>query len=84
MGGMSRSNGDVDNVVEVAKDFAERFVGQASEDLQALKQVVQIGGSKLGDFLSDIQVEFFVWGWWCDLTLVNSRDTAKCPVLIEF
>lgn len=43
-------------VSESAKDFANKFVGQAAEDLTSLKKIVGVGTAKLGDFLQDIQV----------------------------
>jgi ADP-ribosylation factor GTPase-activating protein 2/3 len=43
-------------VQDGANDFASKFVGQAQEDLQTLKGIVTMGGSKLGDILNDLQV----------------------------
>ncbi|KAJ3256324.1 ADP-ribosylation factor GTPase activating protein, ER-Golgi transport [Boothiomyces macroporosus] len=49
-----------DNVLSVvqegAAEFASKFAGQAQEDYESIKKLVTVGGSKLGDFLSDIQV----------------------------
>ncbi|KAJ3371299.1 ADP-ribosylation factor GTPase activating protein, ER-Golgi transport [Kappamyces sp. JEL0680] len=42
-------------VQDGAADFAAKFAGQAQEDFENLKKLVTIGGSKLGDLLSDIQ-----------------------------
>jgi ADP-ribosylation factor GTPase-activating protein 2/3 len=42
-------------VINAAQDFAQKFMGQAAEDLESLRTVVQQGSSKLGDFLQDIQ-----------------------------
>jgi ADP-ribosylation factor GTPase-activating protein 2/3 len=43
-------------VQDSAADFASKFAGQAQEDFNNLKKLVTIGGSKLGDLLSDMQV----------------------------
>ncbi|KAJ3272684.1 ADP-ribosylation factor GTPase activating protein, ER-Golgi transport [Terramyces sp. JEL0728] len=49
-----------DNVINVvqegAAEFASKFAGQAQEDYESIKKLVTVGGSKLGDFLNDIQV----------------------------
>ncbi|KAJ3155834.1 ADP-ribosylation factor GTPase activating protein, ER-Golgi transport [Geranomyces variabilis] len=38
---------------ESARDFAQKFVGQAADDLSTLKKIVATGGNKLGDILQD-------------------------------
>ncbi|KAH6580823.1 hypothetical protein BASA61_009382 [Batrachochytrium salamandrivorans] len=52
------SNVILSNVSDSARDFASRFVGQASEDLDSVKKMVTAGGSKLGELLSDIQSRY--------------------------
>lgn len=41
---------------ESARDFAQKFVGQAKDDVAALKRLVAEGGNKLGDMLQDMSV----------------------------
>ncbi|CAG8443935.1 12147_t:CDS:2 [Funneliformis caledonium] len=38
-----------------AKDFARKFIGQASSDYESIKNVVERGSEKLRDYLSDMQ-----------------------------
>ena len=38
-----------------ARDFASRFADQASEDLENVKRLVAAGGSKLSEYLADLQ-----------------------------
>ncbi|CAG8776027.1 6299_t:CDS:2, partial [Acaulospora morrowiae] len=38
-----------------ARDFARKFIGQASSDYEAIKTVVERGSEKLKDYISDIQ-----------------------------
>ncbi|KAJ3000418.1 ADP-ribosylation factor GTPase activating protein, ER-Golgi transport [Globomyces sp. JEL0801] len=45
-------------VQDGASDFAQKFVGQASEDFDSLKKLVTVGGSKLGELLGDIQSRY--------------------------
>ncbi|KAJ3332333.1 ADP-ribosylation factor GTPase activating protein, ER-Golgi transport [Blyttiomyces sp. JEL0837] len=48
----------VDGLVEGAKDFAQKFVGQGMEDLQSLKKLVTSGGNKMAEMLQDIQSRY--------------------------
>ncbi|KND03480.1 ADP-ribosylation factor GTPase-activating protein [Spizellomyces punctatus DAOM BR117] len=41
-----------------ARDFAQKFVGQAADDITALKRMVAMGGSKLGDMLQDMSSRY--------------------------
>jgi ADP-ribosylation factor GTPase-activating protein 2/3 len=41
-----------------ANEFATKFVGQAKEDYDNIKKMVQVGGSKLGDILQDLQSRY--------------------------
>jgi ADP-ribosylation factor GTPase-activating protein 2/3 len=41
-----------------AQDFAARFVGQLSEDVNSVKRVIGFGGEKLSDFLSEMQSRY--------------------------
>ena len=43
-------------VQDGAADFAQKFAGQAQEDFENIKNLVSVGGSKLSDLLSDLQV----------------------------
>jgi ADP-ribosylation factor GTPase-activating protein 2/3 len=43
-------------VQDGAQDFAAKFAGQAQEDFDNIKKLVTIGGTKLGEFLGDLQV----------------------------
>nr|CAG8588940.1 12779_t:CDS:2 [Entrophospora candida] len=56
-----RSSESLDlNGIEVnARDFARRFIGQASTDYETIKTVVERGSEKLKDYISDIQVGKF-------------------------
>ncbi|KAI9341527.1 hypothetical protein DFJ73DRAFT_843508 [Zopfochytrium polystomum] len=45
----------VDQVVDNARDFAQRFVDQGLEDLESLKKIVRDGGSKVAEYLQDMQ-----------------------------
>ncbi|KAI8811440.1 hypothetical protein BJ742DRAFT_797754 [Cladochytrium replicatum] len=45
----------VNSLSESAKDFAVKFVGQASEDVTSLRRMVATGGQKLGEILQDLQ-----------------------------
>lgn len=47
--------GVVNALQDGAQDFAQKFVGQAQEDYESFKKYVQVGGSKLGDLLQDMQ-----------------------------
>ncbi|KAJ3162126.1 ADP-ribosylation factor GTPase activating protein, ER-Golgi transport [Geranomyces michiganensis] len=43
---------------ESARDFAQKFVGQAADDLSTLKKIVATGGNKLGDMLQDMSSRY--------------------------
>ena len=43
-------------VQDGASDFAQKFAGQAQEDFDSIKKLVSVGGNKLSDLLSDLQV----------------------------
>ncbi|CAG8533503.1 2589_t:CDS:2 [Acaulospora colombiana] len=43
-----------------ARDFARKFIGQAASDYETIKSVVERGGEKLKDYISDIQVIFIL------------------------
>lgn len=57
---MAARRPSVENAITVVQDsaqeFAQKFAGQAQEDFESLKKLVTVGGSKLGDLLSDLQV----------------------------
>lgn len=57
-GGSGGNNETYDTVVNVAQDFAQKFASQAAEDISSLKNIVNVGSSKLGDFLQDIQSRY--------------------------
>ena len=42
-----------------ARDFARKFIGQASSDYESIKSVVEKGGEKLRDYLAEMQVSKF-------------------------
>ena len=46
----------MENAGAQAREFAERFAGQASEDVESFKRAIVAGGSKLGEMLQDMQV----------------------------
>ncbi|KAJ3018568.1 ADP-ribosylation factor GTPase activating protein, ER-Golgi transport [Thoreauomyces humboldtii] len=43
---------------ESARDFAQKFVGQAADDLHTLKKIVATGGNKLGEVLQDMSSRY--------------------------
>jgi hypothetical protein len=55
----------IENIVYAVQDgastFANKFAGQAKEDYESIKKLVTIGGSKLGDILSDLQVSIHLF-----------------------
>ncbi|KAJ1553752.1 ADP-ribosylation factor GTPase activating protein, ER-Golgi transport [Cladochytrium tenue] len=53
--GGSPTRMNVDDLVDNARDMANRFVGQGMEDLENLKELVRKGGSKVAEYLQDIQ-----------------------------
>ncbi|KAI8811890.1 hypothetical protein BJ742DRAFT_795949 [Cladochytrium replicatum] len=57
MGVLGNMSADVfvNSLSESAKDFAVKFVGQASEDVTSLRRMVATGGQKLGEILQDLQ-----------------------------
>jgi len=48
----------LNRVQEGAAEFANKFSGQAKEDLRAIKNLVSASGTKLGELLGEIQVYF--------------------------
>ncbi|CAG8680626.1 27310_t:CDS:2, partial [Dentiscutata erythropus] len=50
-----RENLDIGGFEVNARDFARKFIGQAASDYEAIKAVVEKGGEKLKDYISDIQ-----------------------------
>ncbi|CAG8785997.1 1765_t:CDS:2, partial [Gigaspora margarita] len=50
-----RENYDIGGFESNARDFARKFMGQAASDYEAIKAVVEKGGEKLKDYISDIQ-----------------------------
>ncbi|RIB09902.1 hypothetical protein C2G38_232154 [Gigaspora rosea] len=50
-----RDNYDLGGFESNARDFARKFMGQAASDYEAIKAVVEKGGEKLKDYISDIQ-----------------------------
>ncbi|KAJ3285623.1 ADP-ribosylation factor GTPase activating protein, ER-Golgi transport [Borealophlyctis nickersoniae] len=46
------------DVGESAREFAAKFVGQAADDLGAIKKIVATGGSKLGELLQDMSARY--------------------------
>jgi ADP-ribosylation factor GTPase-activating protein 2/3 len=55
---------DFGGIEMTAKDFAKRFADQASSDYGAFKNALFQGGSKLSDYLADVQVSL-LWGMMC-------------------
>ncbi|CAG8593628.1 15753_t:CDS:2 [Racocetra fulgida] len=51
-----RENLDLGGLEMNARDFARKFIGQAASDYEAIKAVVERGGEKLKDYITDIQV----------------------------
>ncbi|RHZ51232.1 hypothetical protein Glove_481g88 [Diversispora epigaea] len=50
-----RESLDFNNIEVNARDFARKFIGQAASDYESIKSVVEKGGEKLKDYISDIQ-----------------------------
>ncbi|CAG8439336.1 1676_t:CDS:2, partial [Scutellospora calospora] len=50
-----RENLDIGGLGVNARDFAHKFIGQAASDYEAIKAVVEKGGEKLKDYITDIQ-----------------------------
>ncbi|CAG8739414.1 22760_t:CDS:2, partial [Cetraspora pellucida] len=50
-----RENLDIGGLETNARDFARKFIGQAASDYEAIKAVVERGGEKLKDYITDIQ-----------------------------
>ncbi|CAB5217405.1 ArfGap-domain-containing protein [Rhizophagus irregularis] len=50
-----RESLDLTGIEVNARDFARKFIGQATSDYESIKGVVEKGSEKLKDYLSDIQ-----------------------------
>jgi len=50
-----RESADLTGIEINARDFARKFIGQASSDYESIKSVVEKGSEKLKDYLSDMQ-----------------------------
>ncbi len=55
-----RESLDLTGIEINAKDFARKFIGQATSDYEIIKNVVERGGEKLKDYLADMQVSNFM------------------------
>jgi hypothetical protein len=57
-GGAGERRGSIEGVGESAREFAQKFVGQAADDLSTLREFVGNGSVKLGEMLQDMQQRY--------------------------
>eukprot|EP00842_Homolaphlyctis_polyrhiza_P001488 jgi/Hompol1/233/HPOL_001867-RA len=49
---------DPNTILDTARDFATRVMGESAQDFESVKKLVTVGGTKLGELLSDIQSRY--------------------------